>query len=92
MRGYILKINEFRNANASYIQSQALLNQCFAPNRGCQCLRFFVCLFVFKVFIYFERDRDSMSGGGAERERERERESQAGSMLPVQSLMQGFSS
>ena len=37
-----------------------------------------------KKIIYFERDRDSGSGGGAEREGKRE--SQAGSMLPAQSL------
>ena len=44
----------------------------------------------FLKFYLFERDKDSASREGAERERERE--SQAGSMLPAQSLTQGLNS
>ena len=51
--------------------------------------------FFLHFFKFIERERESMHMGGGvgrERERGRETESQAGSMLSVQSQMQGSSS
>ena len=40
--------------------------------------------------MYFERERERERVQAGEEQRERERESQAGSILPVQSLMWGL--
>ena len=58
------------------VRSSKILEECCQP---------FLPFFFFLSLFIFERDRDSASVGGAEREGERD--SQAGSMLPAQSVM-----
>ena len=64
---------------------------CPALERG-PCSLFFICSFFFNVYFILEREKEKkrMSRGGAEREGDGE--SEAGSVLPAESLMQGSDS